>query len=249
MKTLTDAKEIAVLTVLSCSKSALGSWTLAERLEEKGIAISSATAGRVLSNLERIGYVKKEGFSGRIITEDGRQALQDARAASEYLEHQETLENALMAKTLNEYILVLQARRAIEREIAGLAAKNITEEELQELKKILKRQAKALQSGESVAGIDVEFHQAIAKSSRNPILESLYHMLSPYGQQSEIFEKMRKKVGHYYSSAHLSIFKALEIHDPELAERMMVDHIDGLMEDITTYWEISDPSMKLHHGE
>jgi GntR family L-lactate dehydrogenase operon transcriptional regulator len=48
---------------------------------------------------------------------------------------------------------------------------------------------------------------------------------------------MRKSVGATYRTAHRSILEALRKHDPDEAERCMLAHVDGLMENVRKYWE------------
>lgn len=238
MKKRLDQKEITVLECLRQSEVALGSWNLVEKLEQMGLTVSSATIGRVLNSLERVGYVQKEGYSGRIITPQGVQALRDSEVVDNISRYQEALENVITPKTLEDFLQILQARRAIEREIAGLAAVNITQVELRRLEELLAQQHEVYGRGESIAQIDIAFHQTIARASRNVVLDSLYHMLFPYGQQTPAFESMRRTVGRGYKTAHRSIVDALAAHDPALAEKAMVEHIDGLLQDVATYWDI-----------
>lgn len=231
-------RELAVLESLEHSDVALGSWNLVEKLERRGIAVSSATIGRVLNTLERMGYLQKEGFSGRVITPQGIQALREHRAASHFSRYQASLESASSAKTPDEFLQILQARRAIEREIAGLAAVKITDAELEKLEELIGRQLEAFRQGESIAQIDIAFHQTIARASRNAVLESLYQMLFPYGQQSAAFEAIRPGGVQDGATAHRAILDALKAHDPPLAEKAMVEHIQGLIQDVTNYRSI-----------
>lgn len=231
-----DEKDLAVLECLAESSVALGSWNLVELLEKRGIEVSSATIGRVLRRLENRNYVRKVSNAGRSITEEGRTAITQTRSMNSINEHQEKLKEVITACTLENYIVVLQARRAVERENARLAAINITDAELSHLDEVLRMQEEYRRQNKSVAQIDVEFHKGIAHASRNQVLESMYHMLFAYGQQSPLFEQIRKK-RRAVSTAHIGILEALHEHDPGKAERRMVRHIDELARDVATYWD------------
>ncbi|MEL7601854.1 MAG: FCD domain-containing protein [Bacillota bacterium] len=234
-------KELAVLECLKSSGIPLGSWNLVEKLEERGMSVSSATIGRILNTLERMGLVKKNGHSGRIITPAGVEALSNAKVIDNIKQHTEKLEQLVTTTVLEDYILVLEARKAIEREAARLAAENITETELQALEEILAEQSKRHSNNESIAANDIAFHRAIAHASRNKVLEALYMMLFSYGQQTSIFEFIRRQVNAVYMRSHLDIFEALKAHDPDRTEQCMIHHIDSLMEDVSMYWdEFSD---------
>lgn len=231
-------KEIAVLESLKASQVPLGSWNLVEKLEEKGYYVSSATIGRILKSLEKRGYVKKDGNNGRIITQDGLDSLRNSRITNEINEQTQTLEKMISTTVLDDYIIVLQARKAIERETARLAAENITNEELSAIRNILDEQRNKHKKGESVADCDISFHRAIAKASRNKVLETLYMMLFSYGQQTTIFEHVRRQVNAVYMTSHTDIYEALKKHDSDLAEQCMIGHMDSLIEDVTKYWDL-----------
>jgi DNA-binding FadR family transcriptional regulator len=81
------------------------------------------------------------------------------------------------------------------------------------------------------------FHRNIAEASKNSVLSAVYGILAMLGQQTELFEYMRKSVGATYRTAHRSILEALRKHDPDEAERCMLAHVDGLMENVRKYWE------------
>lgn len=231
-------KEIAVLESLKASDIPMGSWNLVEKLEDKGYYISSATIGRILSKLEKRGYAEKDGNNGRIITQEGLAALSNSKIMNQMNEQTQTLEQMISTTALDDYLIVLQARKAIERETAHLAAENITNEELSHIHDILEEQRERHKRGESVADCDIAFHRAIAKASRNKVLETLYMMLFSYGQQTKMFEHMRKQVNAVYMTSHTDIYEALKNHDAELAEQCMIRHMDSLIEDVTKYWDL-----------
>lgn len=231
-----DEKDLAILECLTSSPVALGSWNLVELLEKQGINVSSATIGRVLRRLENKQYVYKVGNAGRSISQRGREALLEAKSLNTINEHQEALKRVITVCTLENYIIVLQARRAVERENARLAAINITDSELAHLDEVLRLQDEYYREGKSVAQIDIDFHKSIAHASRNQVLESMYHMLFAYGQQTPLFEQIRKRKKTVMTS-HAGILAALREHNPQKAELRMIHHIDGLMRDVTTYWD------------
>lgn len=216
MHKILQDKEIAVLESLKASMGPMGSWNLVEKLEEKGYYISSATIGRILNSLEKRGYAKKDGNNGRIITQEGLDALSNSKIKNHISEQTQTLEQMISTTVLDDYIIVLQARKAIERETARLAAENITKEELANIRRILDEQRERHNKGESVADCDIAFHRAIAKASRNKVLETLYMMLFSYGQQTTIFEHVRRQVNAVYMTSHTDIYEALKNMMPSL---------------------------------
>lgn len=237
MKQILDYKELIVLECIASSETPIGSWYLVEKLEEKGIKVSSATIGRILRTLEKHGYVQKEKFKGRMITEKGLEAIEKAKTIKKINYHKNQLDKIITTDVLEKYIMVLQARIAIERETAKLAAQNITEEEVKHLEEILKRQEKNYKEGKSVSQDDIDFHKTIAKASRNEVFEALYNIISTYKQQSKFFERIRLQVKLPYNISHRKIFNAIKNHNDMEAEKYMMEHIKNLMEDVTVYWD------------
>ena len=237
MKQVLDSKELTVLECISSSETPIGSWYLVEKLEEKNIKVSSATIGRILNRLEKCGYVEKEKFKGRLITEKGLDAIEKAKTIERINYHKNELDKIITTDVLEKYIMVIQARLAIERETVKLAAQNITEEEIKQLEDIIKRQEENYRQGRSIAQDDIDFHKAIARASRNTVFEALYNIISTYKQQSKLFERMRRRVNSPYSVSHIKILEAIKNRDSVVAEEYMVEHMKNIMNDITEYWD------------
>ncbi len=238
MKYTLDEKEVLILECIKESEEAIGSWYLVEKMEEKEIYISSATIGRILTHLESLGYVEKEGSKGRNITSKGIEALERTKTINTINFHKEELEKLINTKVLEDFLMVLQARRAIERETVILAAQNITEAEIKKMDEIITTQETKYANKLSIATDDVNFHKAIAKASRNIVLESLYSIISNFGQQSNLFEYIRAQVKSPYNVSHRKIYEALKNHDEAEAEKTMLEHMQNLVKDVTAYWDI-----------
>ncbi len=175
MKYTLDEKEVLILECINESEEAIGSWYLVEKMEEKEIYISSATIGRILTHLESLGYVEKEGSKGRNITSKGIEALERTKTINTINFHKEELEKLINTKVLEDFLMVLQARRAIERETVILAAQNITEAEIKKMDEIITTQETKYANKLSIATDDVNFHKAIAKASRNIVGVFIQH--------------------------------------------------------------------------
>jgi DNA-binding FadR family transcriptional regulator len=152
--------------------------------------------------------------------------------------HRQQLENLVNSKVLEEFIMVLQARRAIERETVRLAAEHITKEQESVLEAILEEQEEKAKHDESIASIDIAFHREIARASHNTALQSLYEILSTMGQQSELFEFVRSRVDATYRQAHRRIMEAITAHDADAAERCIIQHMNSLIGDVSKYWNL-----------
>jgi len=236
MEILNDDKTLCILEIVSSSEEPLGSWNLVDLLEDKGISVSPATIGRILNRLENLGFLKKQGVKGRLITPKGEEAIRLAQKLKTADRYQKQLKEIINTDLLHDYLMVLEARKAIEKATARLAAVNATKEDLDLMNSILYKQESNYKAHKSGAEVDISFHKAIAKASCNKVLEILYSIIALSGQQSKLFEHIREQVRAPYTYSHRAILRAIEDHDPEEAEHCIEDHINCLIEDVNTYW-------------
>ena len=245
-----EDRDLIVLESIRAAKEPIGSWALVDSLEAKGHRVSSASIGRILYRLEHLGFVESQSNRGRVITLEGIRAIETMKVQNTIESHRLRLESLINSSVLEEFIMVLQARRAIERETSRLAAENITEAQKQSLVRILEEQEEKAKRKESIADIDIAFHREIAKASHNTALQSLYEILSTMGQQSELFEFVRSQIDATYRQAHRKVLEAICAHDPDKAEQCIIQHMDSLIEDVSKYWDLyADAANRFHCAE
>jgi DNA-binding FadR family transcriptional regulator len=232
-----------ILEIIADSPHPAGSWHIVSILHSQGIEVSSATVGRELSQLETLGFLEKQNHKGRTITALGRAVIDKANSRKELDDFKSSLEEVISSDVLENYLMVLEAREAIERETARLAARRITDKELAALEALLSNQEEQVKNHRSIALLDIAFHSGIARASKNDVLFSLYRIISTMGQQSPLFEKLRMRVGDSYSNFHEKIFKALKERDSARAEEYMMLHISRLKDDVNRYWHEFNPSL------
>jgi DNA-binding FadR family transcriptional regulator len=214
----------------------IGSGNLLGIFEEKDVLLSQATLGRILTKLERYGCLEKKGNKGRVITKKGELAITKAKLIKENDKCKSELDNLLNTKVLKKFLMILDARKAIESVTARMASENIKDREVKKLEQLLKKKKSNYEKGGNDALVDVDFHTTIAEASGNEVLKLLYQILSKRGQQSNLFRYMRKKVGEDYLSSHEEILEALKEHDPDKAEKSMAQHIEILKSEVRKYW-------------
>lgn len=233
-----DRQEYLTLLIIHQSESPVGSGYLSRELRNYGWDVSEATAGRILANYDNAGFTTKVGFQGRVLSQLGIEKLKELEEKKLRSEQGYEFFRVLETKTPEELIDVLVARRAIEREIARLAALNATDEEIKELWQIQKLQkARVAHSKGGAAEQDVAFHRLLAKASRNKVLEGAMNLIRQDAQLAPVLEYIRKEVHSVVSLDHANIARAIEMHDPDLAEQVMVDHIENLIRDVKRYWD------------
>ncbi len=235
-------QEYHVLDIIEGSTNPVGSGTIREQLRNRGIDLSEATVGRMLRELDNSGYTAKVGFQGRVLTPNGKNRLAELRQEREWGHFGIELINSLRLKDKQDLIEVLVARRAIEGEIARLAAIHATPEEIRHMRQVLEFSQRQIQAGHSGAQQDVEFHQALARAARNKVLSAAMDLIRRDSQLTPVLEYIRCQVKGDLVADHMRILQAVAEHQPELAVRAMVDHIEGLISDVEKYWSEVHPS-------
>ena len=235
-KGIRNDTDFLILNILKDLNGPIGSGNLTGILEDLGVNISPASIGRILSSLERNGLLEKDRNKGRMITQKGFRAMREAQNRKQVDNLRKELDTMLTGRTLQNFLMILQARKIIESATVRLAAENISEEELAELRNVLDEREEHIQKSESVSGADVEFHTLISRASGNKVLSLIYQIISRLGQQSELFEYMRKQASGPYLSHHRNIYEALLAKDPDLAENFLKSHIDELIQEVQKYW-------------
>ncbi len=232
-----NEKTYEILKIISSFREPVGSGLICHDLMDKGIGVSEATVGRMLRRLDKDGLTYKEGFRGRSLTEKGWEALESYQRREEQQLISHRFVQLAKAEAKEELINVLIARRAIEREIARLAAKKATAEDILELQNIIRHNEKNIDMGLSGAEDDVLFHRTIARIAGNKLLETALELIRQDGQLSPVLEYIRNRVGSTVVADHKQVLKFIEGKNPQGAEKAMAQHIESIISDVEIYWE------------
>jgi DNA-binding GntR family transcriptional regulator len=148
----------------------------------------------------------------------------------------------VVRKTRREVIELITAWAALESMAARLITEHAGTDEIASLRTMFTR----FENGELHARLDeysevnIEFHQAIIRMSRNSVLISLAENLFAHMRMNR-----RKTIGEQDSAArsirdHLTIIQALEARDTKRAEGLVRDHALGLAEHVEKYADYLD---------
>ncbi len=126
----------------------------------------------------------------------------------------------------------LETRIMIEPQIASIAAKLRTEENLIKLKRCFNDMEKYVDDNKMFNYHDVEFHKTISLSSGNPmfsiILEPIFHFMQTYYMQT-ISDLSSNEITLDF---HSKIFQAIEMKDSEEAYSTMNRHLAFGLKDV-----------------
>lgn len=207
-----------LLTIIRDSAQPVGCGYISQVLQNKGHSISEATVGRMLRDLDNHGYTDKAGFQGRSLSAKGLARLEELENKRKSLEWGIEFASALRGHSKAQLLEVLVARRAIESELAYLAARNRSEAD--------------------AAREDVEFHALIARMAGNRILGAAIALIRQDTQLSPVLEYIRRRVKSAVYIDHQRIAEAIAAGQADLARELMTEHINNLMKDVEKYWKM-----------
>ncbi|HPD96821.1 MAG TPA: FCD domain-containing protein [Synergistales bacterium] len=230
-------QEYFVLHLLSVSAEPLGAGTIKEELARNGMDMSEASVGRFIRDLDNRGITERVGFQGRVLTPLGEERLGELVSEREKIVSTGAFLEAVKSREKDMLLEILVARRAIERELAALAAESRSEKDIAVLREILNRQNDLISRGEPMASTDPEFHREVARISGNKVLQSAIEIIRKSGEGASFFEYIRTRVGSRVGSDHEPVFRAIEAGDPDAAAAAMALHIDNIIRDVRTYWK------------
>jgi len=225
----------AVLDLLLESPHPVGGKALLAGIALGGERVSQAVLARVLLDLDTRGLTVKVGNLGRALTERGRKAARRERTRQEMSVWSNRTLVAVGRSTLLELRQSMVARRAIEREIARLAAEHASSSDIAELSRILKAQADNLEEGGKGGEEAVGLHRALAQACGNRFLATAAEIVRTSSDAMEdLMFQLGATVGTSYEH-HAALVEAIAARDAGAAERAMAVHIDELIRDIDAW--------------
>jgi GntR family transcriptional repressor for pyruvate dehydrogenase complex len=184
-----------------------------ERELSETFKVSRATVREAILSLETMRLVDRRQGDGTYVVASSKEALVQPLAAALFHEKDDLID-------------IFFLRKIIEPEIALLASKKGTPEEINEMEEILNEQEKEVLNGKNPIGTDVEFHHLMARMARNRILERL--LLALYDLLTKTREKYLQTEDRKRKSllGHQSILKAIKKKDHRGARQAMRRHLE-----------------------
>ena len=122
---------------------------------------------------------------------------------------------------------IYDVRVAIEGKAAKLCAERISDAELEEMREVIDLQEfyTLKSSADKIKGTDSRFHELIYKCSGSSIYESILSSLHRKIQLCRKASVSNSDRAELAIKEHREIFNAIEQHDGELAEKLMIKHV------------------------
>jgi GntR family transcriptional repressor for pyruvate dehydrogenase complex len=132
-------------------------------------------------------------------------------------------------ESLDAVVQIVEVRRALESEIAALAAQRATRTQVADLRRALRAIDSAVADGGDGVNEDLALHRSIAEASGNPQFSRLLGFLEQY-----LREAMRVTRGnearfndfaHQVRCEHHALVEAIAAGDADLARRLAAEHM------------------------
>lgn len=134
--------------------------------------------------------------------------------------------------SLNEILALLEARSAVEPNIAALAAERATPEQVKNMERLLKESSRYVDQRfrPRFMAIDREFHQAVAEAAGNRILVDSQRPLHERSARIwNVMGMLRRPDGlRLTQEEHEAVFDAIRRGDRDAARRAMQAHLASL---------------------
>lgn len=125
-----------------------------------------------------------------------------------------------------------ETREFLEPEIAALAAKNATDTNLLELKRLLLEQNACEGDALEHARKDIEWHAALSRATQNPILNQMHNSIANLGIKSRTATARMPGALEHATYWHTEIMQAVMSKDPDLAKAAMRMHLNQVRADL-----------------
>jgi GntR family transcriptional repressor for pyruvate dehydrogenase complex len=119
-----------------------------------------------------------------------------------------------------------EVRNALEALAARLAAERRNDEDLAAMADSLQRMSAEIDAGESGHIGDRLFHRAVLRAARNDVLAGVFEVLAQGAERIAQASLARPDQPPRSLTAHRLIFEAVAARDGELAQRLMLGHLE-----------------------
>ena len=148
------------------------------------------------------------------------------KVTTEYIINADVLAIVLEKEAILE---VIEARKILEAGTAALAAERASEQDFWLMEDVLNRIEKAIERGETIAGLAPQVHIAIAKATHNPVLAKLVTsfngLMAKAGELVEATVDDLAAFKQHELISHRELCEIIRRGDPRQASEAMVEHI------------------------
>lgn len=224
---LSDQVADVLAAEIRAGRLAVGDKLPTEAALVEQFSVSRTVIREAVSRLKSLGLVDSRQGSGMYVKDAGFSPLNfDAR----------------FAVSRQAVVQMVEVRRALEAEVAGLAAQRRTPGDVQRIRHAIAALDAAVQAGGDGVDEDVQYHRAIAEAASNPFLigtlEYLGQFLRGATRVTRANEARRADFARQVQDEHEMIARAIEAGDATAARQAAAQHMNNAIQRI----EQADPA-------
>ena len=230
---LSDQVASAIQAEIRASKLVGGDKLPTEAMLVQQFAVSRTVIREAISRLKSLGLVQTRQGSGAFVKAAGFEPLQFDVGS---------------AVSKRAVVQMVEVRRALEAEVAALAAQRRTPSHIKRIQQAANALGKAVTLGGDGVDEDVALHRAFADAAQNPFLISTLDYLRQFlcgaTRVTRANEARRADFVRQVQEEHLTIIKAIELGDPAKGRAAATRHMDNAIKRI----EQADPAFWQQEG-
>jgi GntR family transcriptional repressor for pyruvate dehydrogenase complex len=193
-----------------------GEWVAGGKLPSisrlaRELHVGAGSVREALRALETIGLVRIEHGSGVFVA--------DILALSDLPAHFQHRDAGLL-------LALAETRRIIEPELAALAAERGSDQELHEIEALARQMEQEARQGIDFVAPDVQFHRAIARAARNPVLFRMMESVNDLFVEMRTLTSRQPGMTARAVSYHLLIAEAMRARNSSQARLLMLAHMN-----------------------
>lgn len=233
---LSEQVASALLAEIKAGRPEAGGKLPTEAVLAAQFAVSRTVIREAISRLKSRGMVESRQGSGVYVCKTPLEPLHFS---------------AHSAASMQAVIQMVEVRRALEAEVAALAAERRSAQDVKKIQKSLAALDKAVKAGGDGAEEDVNFHRAIADAAHNPFLISTLDFLRQYLRGVTRVTRANEARSSDFSAQvkheHMAIVCAIEAADPKKARAAATSHLSNAIERIKqadpAFWRLQGIQM------
>lgn len=230
---LSDQVADALSAEIRAGRLAEGDKLPTEAVLVEQFAVSRTVVREAVSRLKSLGLVDSRQGSGVFVKRAGFSPLNF---------------DAKFAESKQAVIQMVEVRRALEAEVAALAAQRRSNADIKRIRQAIAALDSAVRAGGDGVEEDVNYHRAIADAARNPFLISTLDYLRQFlrgaTRVTRANEARRQDFAAQVRNEHEAIARAIEAGDATQARRAAARHMDNAIRRI----EQADPAFWQQEG-
>jgi GntR family transcriptional repressor for pyruvate dehydrogenase complex len=186
--------------------------------------VSRTVIREAIKGLKEKGLVETHVAKGTFVVNNVTKSVQSSFDATVRMQPEERFSN------------LIQVRLILEPEIAALAAKSASDEDIERMRQAVNQMESALENQNNVEEFirgDFSFHMAMAESTGNNLIRLIIAPVVNLMRDSQRYHLSNVEGGDRKSQRnHKKIMQAIENHDAEAARKHMHAHIAQVRDDI-----------------